>query len=445
LSLRRELRDSFALAWPLAGAQLLGLSMAFVDNVIVARLGPGPLAAMAMAIGVISVVQVFCIGMLAPLSALVSQEVGAGRADTVGRTVHRGLMLAFMLAAVMIGCCFAAAPLLRALHQDPALIPGARSFLVALSAGVPGLLGYFALRQLTEGVGDTRPSIVIAGVAALLNVVLDYGLVYGRFGLPRLELVGSGLGTAICQWAMFIGLLAYVRFHPRYAVYHLDQGEADDGHSLREIVALGLPMSGSLLAEVGFFACATLTMGTIGVREQASHQIALNACSFLFMIPLGLSFAASIRVSRARGAEDGAGMARAGEAGTILACAIQLVSAACFFFIPERIAALYTSDPGLEALAVRLLRIAALFQLFDGVQVVTMGLLRGLLDTRVPFLVTLFSYWGVGVPSALLLAFHFGLGPSGLWYGMVIGLGTAAVLLQARFWREVRRGAARPA
>jgi len=236
---------------------------------------------------------------------------------------------------------------------------------------------------------------------------------------------------------MFLSMLAYAHWNPRYREFHLESASSSRGHSVAEILHVGLPLGGSLLAEVAFFCGATLVMGTISVHAQASHQIALNAASVTFMVPLGISFAVAIRMGRACGANDHAAARLAGQAGLILALGVQTVAAGCFLLVPHAIARLYTEDATIIPLAVVLVRIAGLFQWFDGIQVVSMGMLRGLLDTRLPFVITVVSYWLVGTPCALLLAFRAGCGPSGLWYGMVAGLGVAALLLQLRFWHRV--------
>lgn len=444
--LREEIRDTLHLAWPLVGAQMLSMSMVFIDSLFVARLGPGPLAAMSMSVGFLSIGEIVCIGLLSPLSVFVSQEVGAGRTQAVGRTMRRGLALAFCLGVALALLALGAGPALRLLRQDAALIPTACAFLLALALGLPAKMGYVALRQLPEGASDTRPSVVVAAIAVLLNAVLDYGLVFGNLGLPQLGLVGSGLATAASQWLMFGLLFAYVRVNPRYAPYHLGEGDVDDGHSLAEIVRLGLPFSGALLAEVGFFAAATFLIGSISMRAQAAHQIALGAASFMFMMPLGLSFALTIRVSRARGARDSGGVRRAAKAGMAVTLLLQTVTAALFLLAPDAVVTLYTNDPALMPLAATLVRIGGVFQLFDGVQVASMGLLRGLLDTRVPFVITVLSYWLLGLPCSLLCAFGLDLGAPGVWYGIVLGLGAAASLLQWRLWALLadRAGYAEP-
>lgn len=435
---RDDVTQTVGLAWPIVGALLLSLSMLFVDNLCVARLGPRYLGAMAVAISLFSMMQVICLGLLSPLSALISHEIGAGQKHVVGRTTQRGLQLAMILAVVLISACFISNRLLLALGQTETLALLSQRFLISISWGVPALLGYFTLRQLTEGASDTRPSIIIAAAAAVINGVLDYGLIYGHLGMPRLGLVGCGIATATSNWLMFASLLAYVLLSPGYRRYSLEHAAPDDGHSLMEIVRTGVPFGASLLTEVAFFATITLVMGTIGVHELASHQIALNAASFLFMVPLGISNAVSIRIGSARGARNPAGVRRAAASGVALTVGFQLFAAFCFLCFPRQIARLYTADDSVIPMAVHLLRIGGLFQLFDGVQVVSMGMLRGVLDTRLPFAITMLSYWLIGCPCALALAFHFKLGPPGLWYGLVAGLCSASVLLQFRFWYVAR-------
>ncbi|MHB2017697.1 MAG: MATE family efflux transporter [Candidatus Xenobia bacterium] len=416
------------------GAQLCSLSMVFVDNLVVARLGARQLATMAMATSLYAILQVASLGLLSPISALISQAVGGGRPQMVGRTLRRGLVLALFLAFCIVAVFSVCGPVLKVLGQNPELIPEARRFLLYFSLGVPPAIAYMALRQLTEGVSDTRPSALIAAAGAIMNLVLDVGLVFGRFGLPRLGLVGSALATTFANWGMVGIMIAYIVKNPRYRRYELS-GQGEDGHSLREILHLGAGISGSLLAEVGFFVAQTFLMGTIGTTALASHQLALNAASFTFMIPLGLSFAVAIRVGSAMGAHDHAGVRRAGMAALVITAVTQSITASCFLFLPQVIARGYTSDPVLVAHAVKLLRIAGLFQWFDGIQVVGMGMLRGRLDTRIPFFLTFGAYWIIGMPAAVLMGFTLHGGPSGLWYGMVVGLGAAAVLLQWRFWR----------
>lgn len=437
MSLRAEMRETLRLAGPLAGVQLLSMAMVFVDSLFVGRVGPDALAAMSMSVGLLSLVEIVCIGLLSTLTVFVAQEAGAGRPRAVAHTVRRGLVMAFALGAAVVVLSTLSPWALRLLHQDASLIPLARDFLLALSLGMPGKLAFLALRNFCEGLSDIRPSVTVAACAVALNAALDYVMVLGRLGCPPLGLVGSGIATAMCSWGMFVALFVWVRRSPRYAAYRISGDDEDDGHSLAEIVRVGLPFSGSLLAEIAFFAFASFVMGSISVQAQAAHQVAIGAVSFLFMIPLGTSFALTIRVSRARGADDAVGVRRAVQAGLLVTAAMQTVSALLFLLAPDVVVSLYTHDGAIVPLATSLVRVAALFQLFDGVQVASMGILRGLVDAQVPFVITTFAYWAVGAPASLICAFWLGCGPQGVWYGFVVGLGLAALLLQLRIWKRL--------
>lgn len=417
------------------GAQVLSMSMSVVDNVVVGRLGRAPLAAMAMGVALYSFAFVIAIGLLSAVSPLVSSLVGAGQPERVGPTVHRGLLLSIVLAGGMVYVFHVSDHVLLALGQDPALVPLARQFLVSAAWGAPAVTGFVALRQFTEGVSDTRPSMIISGVAALLNPLVDITLILGWGPFHGMGLQGAGYALAVPNWLMVTLMLGYLRLNPRYRQYRFWDPADAPGRSLRDILRLGLPLSGSLLSEVSFFASATLLMGTLGTRNLAAHQIALNACSFAFMVPLGLSMAIAIRVSEAVGRGDMAGARRAGHSGALLTLITQAISATCFLLLAHAIVRLYTGDEAVVETAAGLLRIGGFFQLFDGLQVVGMGMLRGVMDTRVPFIASLLSYWVVGVAAGLFMTFRLHWGPVGLWYGMVVGLGCAALAHQWRFQR----------
>ncbi|HEY4001714.1 MAG TPA: MATE family efflux transporter [Candidatus Xenobia bacterium] len=429
-----ECRKTLRLAGPLVGAQGAIMSMAVVDNLVVGRLGPGPLAAMAMALTLYYFCYIIIIGILTTVGPLVSTAVSRGEA--VGPTVRRAWLLSLTLSVGMIAACRQGHVLLPLLGQDPKLVPRADEFLRSASWGVPAATGYLALRQFTEGTGDTRASVVISGLAACINPFLDLGLILGRFGLPRLEMSGAGLALSTANWIAFLCLVGYLACNRRYRAWPFWRGSG--GTSMLGLLKLGLPMGGSLLSEMSFFAVMTLLMGTLGTVQLASHQIAMNVCSLFFTLPLGLSFAAALRLGEAAGRHDANAVRRAGRTSIAMVLVTQCASCACFLLFAERIVSCYTEAVPVVALAARLLRMGALFQVFDGLQVVGMGMLRGLLDTRVPFLNAIFSYWLVGVPCGVWLAFSRHWGPIGLWTGLITGLLVAACLHQWRFHRLSR-------
>lgn len=438
LSYRKEIAATLRLAWPIMGAQLLTLGMVFTDNVMVARLGEKPLGALAIAGTLYSTLYIVSMGVLSAMSPAISHAYGAGNANEVGSWFRQGARFSFLLSALSMFVLWNGGRVLSWLGQSPELAALAQEFLRAIAIGVPAQTLYFCARTVCEGTSDSRPSIVIAALGVLLNVFLDYVLIYGRLGFPALGVMGAGLATAGVNWMMAIAIGIYLARHERYRAFRLfDSAPFWNGAFVRELLRVGAPISGCMLAEMGFFAGATLVMGTIGNHALASHQIAINAASFTFMIPLGLSFAVSIRVGQHRGRGDSAGAFHSGRSGFWLTLILQSVPAGLFLFFPRVVTILYTSDPSLTATAVTLLKVAGVFQIFDGLQVVGIAALRGLKDTKLPFLNTLVSFWLLGAPAALWMAGTRG--PTGIWLGMVLGLGLAAGLHLARFHNLSRR------
>lgn len=446
----RESLETLRLGAPLMGAQLLQLSMVFVDSIVVGHLGEGPLAAMAMATTFYNIVLLAALGVVTAVGPLVGQAHGAGKDHEIGVIVRHGLFFALGLGGLGALACLGAEPLLHLLRQPPHLIGLAGEYLAIVGFALPGQLVYVCFRQLTEATSDTRPSFWVAALGAVANIVGDYALVYGKWGAPALGAVGAAIATVGVTCVMAIALGLYVAFSSRQRDRKVFAGSWRYHPSLgAEIARVGIPASGAIVGEVAFFGATTFLMGTLGSHQLAAHQIALNAASFTFMIPLGLSFAVAIRVSQARGRGDAEGVRLAGRMGLALTGLIQSVASAIFLLAPGAVTALYTGDVALRESARKLLLVGGVFQWFDGLQVVGLAALRGLRDTKVPFYAALVSYWLIGLPVGCLMTFVFAVGPTGLWYGMLVALGVAAWLHHRRFeksileWREVAPDLAR--
>ncbi len=425
------------LAWPIMGAQILTLGMVFTDNVMVARLGEKPLAAMAMAGTIYSTCYILAMGILSALSPAISHAYGAKDSVSIGRWIRQGTRLSFVLSSCVILVLINSKNILVFLGQDPELAAVAQTFLRALAWGVPGQYLYFCGRTLSEGTSDSRPSIYIAAIGVLANIGLDYLLIYGKLGFPAWGVAGAGYATSLINWIMAGAMGLYLKGHARYKDFGIfDRGPWFEKNLVRDFIRIGLPISGGMLAEMCFFAGATLLMGTLGSEKLAAHQIAINAASLTFMIPLGLAFAVGIRVGQFRGRGDNLGMVRAGRAGFLVTLLMQCLPGGLFLLFPEVVTSLYTSDPALTERAVALLRVGGIFQIFDGLQVVGISALRGLRDTKIPFLNTVISFWLLGAPLAIFLMKR--IGPVGVWYGMVIGLGLASAFHLLRFQRLSR-------
>jgi len=439
--LARELRDTLRLALPLVFGQLSAIGMNVIDALLAGHLDAHTLASVAIGASVWSLAIVTAIGVMMALPPSVAQLNGAGRREMIGPLFRQALWLALGLGLLLfLGIRFGGALLVARIGVDAPLLPDVTRFLHAIAFGAPALTVFFALRGLGEGVGMSRPTMYFSVLGLALLGPIGYVLMYGAFGVPRLGALGSGIATALVLWLQTIAFALYVLRSRRYRDLHLAaRFEAPQLNALRELLHIGVPMGVTLLMEAGLFVAVALVIGTLGTDVVAGHQVAINVASVTFMVPLGLALATTVRVGHAVGRGDAQGVRDAGLVGIALTLCTQLVSSGLMLLLPQRIAALYTADAGVIALASQLLVLAGLFQFSDGIQVAANGALRGLKDTRIPMFITLFAYWGVGMPVGWWLAFPHGLGARGMWMGLIAGLSMAALLLSRRFWKLARK------
>lgn len=444
-ALYREFRATLRLAGPVVAAQLAHISMSFVDTVMVGRLGPEALAGVALGHTVFFFFAIMGMGMVRAVGPMVSQAVGAEAPAAAGRSVRQGLWLAGGLGAVVLLILSTIEPVLRWTGQEPATIDGATAYLDAIRWGILPFLGFAALRSFVEGLSRPLPVTIIAFVGVGVNIAANEVLMFGYWGLPALGLAGTGWASTIVFSVLF-GLLAlFVHRTAPFADYEVfTRLREPDAAYLRELVWVGAPMGASRGVESSLFMVTTVMMGTLGTTALAAHQVALQCAAFAFMVPLGIGMAGTVRVGQAAGAQDEAGARRAGGMAMGLATLFMAGTATLFWTLPRPIVGLYLdlSDPGnteVIALAVQLLGVAAVFQLFDGLQVAAHGALQGLKDTRVPMGIAVGTYWGIGLVTGYLWGVRGGGGPEALWWGLVTGLAAASVLLLARFHRQVGR------
>lgn len=440
--LRREIRNLAALALPLILAQLAQNTMSFVDTLMAARLGKEALAGIALGSTSFSFVLLILSGVILAVSPLVAQAHGADKPQEASRAVRQGLWLGLLLFVPAFALFWNAEPLLLHLGQAPETASLSSGYLRAISWGLLPAFGTTALRGLLEGLATTRPIMLFSLIGVGLNIVANNALMFGRWGFPALGLVGTGYATTFVYTAIFLMLALYVTVKfGRYRIF--DDLRRPDVKMLYELVRVGLPIAFMLGFEVSMFAATAFLMGLLGSAQLAAHQIALQSASVTFMVPLGLAIATSIRVGQAVGRGNVEAARRAGYVGIGGSVLFMCLSALTFWLAPRFVIGLYLDlgNPAnfeVVALATGFLALAAAFQLFDGLQVSASGALRGFKDTRVPMLITLFSYWLVGLGSGTLLCFGFGLGGRGLWLGLVFGLATAAGLLVWRFYHAFR-------
>jgi len=440
-----ELKALLRLAGPLIASQLAHMLMVLTDTLMMARISPQALAGGGLGAASYSFVSIFCLGVIAAVGTLVAIRKGANDIEGATRLAQNGLWLAWGLALVAALALWNLKPVLLLFGQQPENVESATQFLTLLPLALPGYLTFMALRGFTSALGRSTPVMVISLVGTVLNYLFNVALIEGMFGLPKLGLMGIGMVTAVVSMGMAIALALYIRWHPAYAEYPLRKGLSRPSlPALRELWRLGLPIGGTYMVEVGLFAFAALCMGVLGSTELAAHQIALQIVSTAFMVPTGLSYAVTMRVGLYYGAGNLLAARSAGRVGISFGAMIMFAFAALFWLRPEMLVSLFIdgNDPAfaqIYQLAVSLLMVAAWFELFDGVQTIAMGSIRGLKDAKTTFLIGLCCYWLVGAPSAWLLTFNFAGGAVGVWWGLALGLACASVALTIAFeWRMKR-------
>jgi MATE family multidrug resistance protein len=430
----RDVAAILKLGSPLLVANLALAGMPLADTLMAGHLGAHGLAAVAVGSSFYGLCMYCGLGVMTALSPLAAHAYGSGAHAQVGQYARQGFWVMLLAALVLVAALWTVAPVLAWIGTDPSVAPVASAYVHAISLGLPALLMAHGLRCTSEGVGRTRPVMVIALAAVSVNVFLNWLLMYGHWGAPALGAVGTGFATASAQWCMAIGFVIWIRWHPGYAPYGIiGRLPRPDIARLREILALGLPIGGAMLAETALFSSAGLMIGTLGAATVAAHQIALNYASFTFMVPVSLHSATTIHVGHALGGRDRLGARRAGYAGIAVCGALMAISACILFAGHDVIAGLYTTDPQVRTVAGGLLLLAGVFQLSDGLQVGAMGALRGFQDTRLPLAITLAAYWGIGFPLAYQAGLVHGYGPVGVWWGLIAGLAVAAILLIRRY------------
>ncbi len=434
-----EIRRIGRMAGPLVVGQLSQVGMGFTDTVMAGRLGPVDLGAVAIGSTLWIPVYLACVGVMMAMSPTVAHHEGAGRRLSISRLYRQSLWLSGALAVLGFIVTSQVGVVMSWIGVDPAIVPVTEDYLDAIAWGMPGVCFYLGLRFVSEGLGHTRPVMYIQLLALVANVPGNYVLMYGALGNPAMGAVGAGWSSALVLTAAAAGMLGYVASRSRFRAYRLfRRPERPDPDELLPLLRLGLPIALVTVLEVGLFTAVGLLMGSLGAVAVAGHQIAINYAALMFMIPLGVSLATTVRVGQASGAGDIEEARLAGFVGMGMATGAMLVSALFMLAAPGLIVGMYTTDQAVSAVARSLLLMAAVFQVSDGLQAGALGALRGLKDTRYPVLVTFVAYWMIGLPIGWSLGIGRALGPQGLWVGLVAGLTFAALLLSLRFWRISR-------
>lgn len=418
------------------------MSMGVVDTIMVGRVSPADLAAVALGNLYFFGVAIFGMGVLFALDPVISQAVGADDRVAVARGVQRGLVLALALTVLASLLLLPAGPVLTALRQPPDVVPKAAGYALASIAGVLPFYAFSVLRQSLQAMSRVAPILWTVLLANVVNVFFNWLFIYGNWGFPAMGAVGSGWASSVSRWIMTFLLLGLGWPLLAYTVRPLRKEALAPG-PLKRFLALGAPVGIQHVLEFGVFGAAGLLMGLVGTVAMASHQVALNLASLTFMVPLGVAQAGAVLVGQAVGRGDPPQARRAAGSALLLGAGFMTVTAAIFLAFPEPLARIYTADLVVVTLAAALLPIAGVFQVFDGIQVVALGVLRGVGDTRAPMVINLVGFWGVGLPLSAYLGFRTEWGPRGIWMGLAAGIGAVALLLLARvrhrFGRDLRR------
>lgn len=439
---RRELEELLRLALPVVAVQVGMMLMGVVDTIMVGHVSPRDLAAVALGNLYFFSGTVFGLGTLLALDPVVSQAVGAGEPEGVARGLQRGALLSLALTGAATLVMLPAEGVLELLRQPPDVVPVATGYVLSAAPGILPFYLYIVFRQTLQAMGRVAPIVWTILVANLANAGFNWILVYGNLGAPAMGAVGAGVASSLSRWLMAGGVLvaAWPLLRPHLLPL---RREAFRWVPLVRMVQVGAPIGAQLGMEFGAFAVIGLLMGWLGTVAMASHQVAINLASLTFMVPLGVAQATAVLVGRAVGAEDTPGARRAAGAGLLVGGAFMVGTAVLFLVAPGPLARIYSGDVPVVELAVLLIPIAGVFQVFDGLQVVAAAILRGIGDTRVPMILIVAGFWIVGFPVSLLAGFGLDRGAVGLWWGLVVGLGVVALLLVLRvgnrFGRELRR------
>ena len=409
--------------------------MSFADAVMAGRLGPRDLAAVAVGTSTWMLGFTFCLGFLMALTPIISRHFGSGKLDLIGRYTRQGFWLGQVLGISLLLVVHAyIQPAFEFVGIDVGFRDLTTGYVKAIYLGLPAMTVFLVLRFTTEGIGVTRPVMYTSLFSLVSNVFLNYVLMFGKFGAPAMGAVGCGLASAITMWLMAIGLTIYVLRHARYKPLHIFSKFAPVRPAVfREILSLGWPIMITIAAESGLFSAISILIGTLGVQIAAAHQIALNFAATMFMIPLALSAAITVRVGHELGAGNAVAARFAGNVGILFCGLFMSFTAMMMLMFREHVVQLYTRDAEVQAIAISLLLVAAIFQVADGVQIGAAGALRGYKDTRVPMVINLFAFWVLGFPAAYVAAKVLDLEPRFIWAAFVVALSASAVLLTIRY------------
>ena len=435
---RNDMRAMVRLAMPIVVVQVGLMAMGTVDTMMVGHVSADALASVALGNLFFYLAVGFGMGALLALDPVIAQAVGAGDAPAVARGIQRGILLAAFVAIPTSLFLIPAVPILTALKQPAQIIPDAARYVWATIPGIFPFFAFIVLRQSLQAMGRLAPIVVTIIAANAANAVLNWVLIFGKFGFPAMGAFGAAVASSISRW-LLAAMMVAIGWEVLRDNLRPVRREALAVRPLARMAALGVPIGLQHSLEGGAFIVVALFMGWIGTVEMGAHQVAINLAALTFMVPLGVSGAAAVLVGQAVGRGDAIEARRSAGAALVLGVGVMSASALVLLTIPGLLARVYTTDASVVAVAAMLIPLAGVFQVFDGLQVVSIGVLRGVGDTRAPMIIAAVGYWVVGVPVSAYLGLRAGMGAVGLWWGLVVGLAVVSLVLLGRVAIRVRR------
>lgn len=430
----KSYRATFSLAYPVVLSQLGHIMVGVVDTAMVGQIGTVEQAAVALSNSLYTLVLVFGLGVSYGVTPLVAAADSSKDIGLNAQLLRHGIVINTVLGILLFVLLFFSSPVLNLFDQKPEVVDLAIPFLNVMMLGMIPLCIFSGFKQFTEGLSFTGIAMLITIGSNLLNVLLNYLMIFGHWGFPEMGLMGSCWASFIARMVMAIAMFLYVYYNRHFRQYRAGFSFRNLSKELtKKILNIGIPSGLQWVFEVGAFAFAVIMIGWISPNAQAAHQVALSIAATTYMMASGLSAAASVRVGNMAGLHNREGVRIAGFSAFIMVLAFMSICALCFILFKDSLPVIFNKDTEVISIASALLVIAAFFQLSDGVQVVGLGALRGVKDVTLPTIITLVAYWVIGLPMSYVFAFKMGLGAEGVWYGLSLGLTIAAVSLFFRF------------
>ena len=440
MSAREHIKNTIKLAVPVSIGHLGHIMLGIVDSLMIGRIGAVPLAASALVNSLLFLILILGIGMSFAITPLVAIKKGEGKKDECGIILRQALLVNILYSFLLCAATFYFADLIQFMDQPPEVVVQAESYMKILSFSIIPVMIFQTYRQFVEGLGNTKPAMYLNIAANFINAFGNWLLIYGNLGFPRMELDGAGIASLNTRIFLGAAMAIYVISSRRYKEY--DPSLRFHGINMpviKNVIRVGIPTGLQMFFEVGAFSFAAIMVGWLGTDALAAHQIALSMATVSFMIILGIASAATIRVGNFLGRKNYEELKRAGKVALSLGISIMAMFGICFIVLRNQLPLLYIDDLNVISISASLLIFAALFQVFDGSQAVGLGILRGMVDVKIPMFMAFIAYWIISIPVGYLLGFKFELGPQGVWIGLSVGLTVAAIFFTARFFRSINK------